>query len=128
MPDRHFAIDGYLVAEAEIPCSQPRPDVGQCDRFLLFGDGRGWTLLTIHRITTWREGGPFNVRDTAGCVTTYYDLDTLRALHTESVWQALVEAAAGRSIDLENPAPPAGGPVMDAELIDPASCEVIGRG
>src|SRR5438270_902693 len=91
---RHTALvivsGGYLVAEAETPCSQPRPDVSQCDRFLLFGDERGWTLLTLHRITTWREGGPFNVRDTAGCATTYYDLDTLRALHTESVWQALV--------------------------------------
>ena len=105
MPDRHFNIDGYLVAEADVPSHPPCPDVDQRDRLLLFGDERGWTLLTIHRLTTWRENGPFNVRATAASIATYFDLAVLRALHTDAVWQALVEAAARRGIDLKNPQP-----------------------
>ena len=40
MPDRHFNIDGYLVAEADVPSHAPRHDVSQRDRLLLFGDER----------------------------------------------------------------------------------------
>jgi hypothetical protein len=106
MPDRHVPIDGYLVAEADIPSHPPCPELSQRDRLFLFGDERGWTLLTVRGLTSWRQHGPFNVRATAVCVTTYSDLAVLQALHTDAVWQALVEGAARRGVDLAKPQPP----------------------
>jgi hypothetical protein len=103
MPDRHFNIDGYLVAEADVPSHAPRCDVSQRDRLLLFGDERGWTLLTIHRLTTWRENGPLNIRATTASVSAYSDPAALVAEHGNAVWQALVEAAARRGVELQNP-------------------------
>jgi len=103
MPDSHVPIDGYLVAEADVPSHPPCPDLSQRDRLFLFGDERGWTLLTICGLTTWREHGPLNVRATAASVATYSDVTVLQALLTDAVWQALVEGAAHRGIDLGQP-------------------------
>ena len=106
MSDRHFTIDGYLIADAEIPSRQPLPNTTQRDRLLLFGDERSCTLVTLHRLTTWQEGGPERVHATTGCITTYFDLDMVRAMLPRSTWEALVEAAARNGAVLANPAPP----------------------
>jgi hypothetical protein len=106
--DRHFAIDGYLIADAEIPISQPLANTSQRDRLLLFGDERSCTLLTLHRLTTWGEGGPERIYATTGSITTYFDLDMVRAMLPRPTWQALVDAAARNGAVLSNPAPPLG--------------------
>jgi hypothetical protein len=104
--DRHFAIDGYLIADAEIPSTQPLPNTSQRERLLLFGDECSCALLTLHRLTTWKEGGPERVYATTGSITTYFDLDMVRAMLPRPTWQALVDAAARNGADLRNPPQP----------------------
>jgi hypothetical protein len=104
MPDRHFTFDGYLIADAEIPTNRPRSKTGPRGRLLLFGNERGWTLLTIQHTPIWGERG-WTDGCTTACVTTYSDPDELRAEHPSSFWWALVDAAARNGVDLRNPAP-----------------------
>jgi hypothetical protein len=104
MPDRHFTIDGYHVADAEIPTNRPRSETGPAGRLLLFGNERGWTLLTIQHVPIWGERGWTDGFTTAS-VTYYSDSTTLRAEHPSSFWTALVDAAARNGVDLRNPAP-----------------------
>ena len=107
MPDRHFTIDGYLVADAEMPTNRRLSRTGARGRLLLFGNERGWTLLTIQHTGIWGHHGWTDGLTTA-CTTYYSDTADLRADHPSSFWFALVDAAARNGIKLGNPAPPLG--------------------
>jgi len=100
MPDRHFGIDGRLLADIAMDERWPFTDTQVGGRVFLFRDHTQWTVLATHHLTTWSER---RAEHGFGHVTatTYPDLTALRAAHqTTASWRSLLEAGAEHDVDL----------------------------
>ena len=99
-PDRNFGIDGRLLADVALLDTWPLADTRHGGRLLLFRDEGCWTVLVIRHLTTWREQQPIGGFARVS-VTTYPDLDALRAHHQATPhWCPLLQAGAQRDADL----------------------------
>ena len=100
MHGRDFGIDGRLVTDVAMEDCWPFADTEVGGRMLLFHDDTRWTVLAIHRLTTWRGK---KAEHGFGHVTaiTYPDLTALRAAHQDAAyWRSLLETGAEHDVDL----------------------------